>query len=1013
MSFLDFLSHTLQSVKPAAARTVGDFKNFLENPEGGVSTKVGKTVGSPGFQQGVKDTAINVARSFPRDVASIGLSTHILPSDVTGEGVEQYNPTAPNHNSFSHFLLGDQPINGVTGEAEKVGSSVGLKGNANKVFGTVAGIPLAIAGLDVGAGGLGRAGALDALSKASTVEDVTKALNQVKGLKLTPDVVKSVAPQIAASTDKGEINSILTQAVQGVKKPTVSAVAQTVAAPLTDANRVVNENNTAKTVNKVLSGNAEHLRLDQPGPLQQAKDYAANKLPANADGSTTVTAYRAGNGTISAGEHVTLDPNKVKQYVAQRPGSQVSTVQVPLQDLVKSQGLKSEFVYAPKSAVFPAAEDSKNITTKLVDQAKTFGATPSASLESTLKDTNLATRPAKSFEWLNKIKDTQGVAANYLGKVGSDTVYHLSQGAKVVADIQEKTAPLIQESQKLLKSISKDNKVSSSEVQSRIYQALKDRNNAASYLKTPQEKKLYDIAQQVFDSFKSERESRGLGTLENYSPRTAVQDALDAPDRLLQGVRGGTSFNAESAFSKERKLAEGVNIDKNIIDVLPKYVSSQAREFGYKPALDYFKENIGNVNPTYLSDKHSAQVGTEYMQRLFQQVLNPEKASGLEKFINKRLQTTYKSALAFSPRFALQNLTQRFITDTLVSSKAIGTDAKTIAKAFTNDHRAELTKGLTSGKNTITSELGELDTGKAARDFSKFDPGQKVETGNVNDAFFRGAGQQILESPSYKKAVNQGLNKQEAISTALRDSQTKELAIRRGNVVVNQTQFGANIVNKPEFFREGGFVGLIPKKFLQQYQRFSAGMAENILSSFAPQQARELDILRRGNPTETSLVDYSRSTEALQNATKEVISGIKKGVITDVDLADAKSYMAQLSLAKKQLDAGIKNASQFRAGKNLKQAAKMWAAASAVQFLFNGGNPGKAVNSGAPINIPATGREPIPTATHDLPGAAIPALPQNNNQVLGKVLNFVPGVGTAYNRARDANQFFKTLKGGN
>lgn len=118
---------------------------------------------------------------------------------------------------------------------------------------------------------------------------------------------------------------------------------------VTPLNQKVNQENTEKTVNDILSGNREHKRLDNENQLQQAKDYGV--VEEDATPETKVKVYRAGNegSEISPGDHISLTEAGAKKYLKQREGSTLLTHETEAKNLVKSDGTGNEFVFAPKN----------------------------------------------------------------------------------------------------------------------------------------------------------------------------------------------------------------------------------------------------------------------------------------------------------------------------------------------------------------------------------------------------------------------------------------------------------------------------------------------------------------------------------------------------------------------------------------------------------------------------------------------------------------------------------------
>lgn len=125
-----------------------------------------------------------------------------------------------------------------------------------------------------------------------------------------------------------------------------------------DANRNTNERNTQEIVMQTLEGLREDQRISDQKNLSIARDYPANKIKKSAKPESIVKVYRAGT-SINEGDHVTLDRANAEKYASQREGAKVVELKVPLRDLVFSQGIKSEFIYAPKPKLDPKLAGKK------------------------------------------------------------------------------------------------------------------------------------------------------------------------------------------------------------------------------------------------------------------------------------------------------------------------------------------------------------------------------------------------------------------------------------------------------------------------------------------------------------------------------------------------------------------------------------------------------------------------------------------------------------------------------
>lgn len=814
------------------------------------------------------------------------------------------------------------------------------------------------------------------------------------------DVVQAIN---SAKTDK-DVKDILYNAATNTD--TKKAVGNEVVAPSKTIS--FQDNQTPVTPGATQATTFSNALVGKPASIGAPLDEAGNYTSGEMKGQPPLTNFQ---------NLAETSPTEAKNTIAAAATEPTPSISTPV-ERAKTALMGVDKTKTADEATTPVGKGAQNIAQKLDEQLTTYNKDFKAPDEimKKLKPENVATKARKN-DWLNHYEDTASVAGRHFGQVGTDIVNKLAEGAKQVSDIQEAVRPSLDKASSLLDKAAKS-KQGRADIQSRIYSALENRDapnfNPSDYLKTPVEKQIFEETAKVFDFFKDQRVARGKSVVgESYSPRAAVSDALKAPERLLDDARSAFSTDVKSKFSKERvNDIPDAEINKNIIDLLPSYVSSQSKEFGYEGALQFAKENLPKVNPAYLTDAKSRRQGTEYMSNLFSQVLDPPTVSNSERFQNKLIANTYKASLGLSPKFALQNLTQRFVTRAQVSKEAIK-----LSKVMDKNDIDTLRKGITSGNNPLTGEatatangLGTVKKGI----LSKIDPGMKVEKGNVIGAFDKGAAQGIVNSSIYKDALKRGLSPKDAAKEALKDLATADLATRHGNTVVNDTQFGANFVTKPEFFRKTGTILGLSDKWFKQYQRFPQGMVQNLSTILRGNDARALDILKRGDPTQTPLVDYLKSAQALHSGVDDLIKGIKSGEVNDVSMEVAQGYKKSLGNAVGELNKQIKANSQIRGGKTLKNVGKMWAAASAIQFLFDGGASmqgdnqskelGKSLAYGSPISIPTRDQNPLVPS--------LPSMPVSRSGInTRKALDLIPGVGLAYSRGHDILKFIKGLTG--
>lgn len=649
-----------------------------------------------------------------------------------------------------------------------------------------------------------------------------------------------------------------------------------------------------------------------------------------------------------------------------------------------------------------------------------------------LSKTGKATTPASKAPVLEGARDPQSVLSRHFGKEGSDIAYEASQGAKKRSDLQEAAKPLIDDAEKKLGKAAKT-EAGKQDVESRINQALEDRSNADNYLKTPEEKAAYEATKTFYDHYQGHIADAGKGTLENYSPRVARQNAEDASQGLDYTVSQAFSKNTDAPFLKERTKSEpDQQLLEKPVSTMRNYSSAVSKQLAYEDLMKKLPERLQKVNPIYTIDQTAKQGGKEYLQKYLKDLLQPDiptSGKGLGKIIsektqNKLINQTYSSALTLSPKFGLMNRTQGYATRSQISG-----EARKLSKKIDKKDLEDLRGSLTSGDNPISGEADSTasNIGGSKTKLQRTQAKVSGEKANVNHAFDSGVAQHLVDSPIYKQAIKDGKKPKEAAKVALADPDTRELAIRAGNVVTNTTQFGGNIANKPGWLRESGTVLGLSKKWYQQYQRFPLGMTQLLGNVTNPKNARALDIMRRGDPKQTKLVDYLKAAKTLQNALPDAQKTVKRGEgggggggddgrppVTPEQLKETKKL---LDKSVKILDAEIKKNSKIRGTKTAKNVAKMWAAASVIQFLFDGaiGNNkdkttdqkiAKAVKFGAPVNVPTKDQNPI---VPNIPSSPVGKFGINER----KLLNFIPVVGPVVNRGREAAGFVSALTGSN
>lgn len=615
-------------------------------------------------------------------------------------------------------------------------------------------------------------------------------------------------------------------------------------------------------------------------------------------------------------------------------------------------------------------------------------------------------------------QDTLTYSARTVGKPGVDLVYDMLQGNKFKRDALDALRPAMDKINKLNKSISGKSLTSRRDVGARIGAALDDRANAQQYLRTDKERELFDNYVQVFDYVKQLREKGGLETVENYRPWVNMKEASEPPTWLADSVTT-KKVQTESRFSKTRTSTEaGDDVETNLADMIYGYVNSQLNEMAYDAPVKKFKGNFDSINAGNRANAAELNDGVTYLNELVQQAVNPQRKDPATRLISKLTSNVYGAVLPFNPRLAIQNKTQKFAANSRVSK-----GARRLAGKMDAADLKELEKGLIFGDNTVYGQIEDVNPTPTGRKplrekVEKIDYYQKSEKNNVLTSFNKGAAQAIIDSPQYKALVKSGVKKKDAAKQALQDPAVKEAAIRRGNIVVNDTQFGASALARPAALRSEGSVFGIPIKTFTMFTRFPIGMSQHVLETLNGKSTRALEALKNGDPRAVSIsemrTNYHALLDSMEDAHKAVKSGRYTGIPEDVLSEQIKTVKKNLKVIDKQ----AKKASQIRGGKTLRNFTKMWVAAAAIQVIFDTGiqsfedDPvGTTQEALSKTNPTATSF--IAGQNSKLGGIGSAALPVDKYGGVNEraVANYIPGVGLAVNRARDIKKLYNSLTG--
>jgi hypothetical protein len=450
------------------------------------------------------------------------------------------------------------------------------------------------------------------------------------------------------------------------------------------------------------------------------------------------------------------------------------------------------------------------------------------------------------------------------------------------------------------------------------------------------------------------------------------------------------------------------------------YVNSQLNELAYDAPVKKFKTNFDNITSGNKAQAAHMNDGIDYLRTLVEQAVNPQRKSPVERFAGKLTSNVYGSILPFNVRLAVQNKSQKFVANSRVSGAA-----RSLAKKMDEADLKDLEGGIVFGDSTVYGQLEDINPlpkgtrGKLVEKAKKVDPYQRSEADNVLTSYYKGVAQAIVESDQYKAALANGASKKEAAKIALQTPDIKEAAIRRGNVVVNDTQFGASPLARPEMLREEGSIwGVLPKKSVYMFTRFPIGMSQHVLETLNSKNARALEILKNGDPRTVPIAEMRTNYSVLLESMKDAKTAIKEGADINIPENVLDDQIKVVADNLKIIDKEAKKASQIRTGKAVKNLGKMWAAAALIQIIFDGGLQSFAED---PV---AVGGEAIsktnPTVGNRIVGSYSPlasistsASPLDRRGDLNEraLLNYIPVVGLAVNRGRDIQKIYESLAG--
>lgn len=586
------------------------------------------------------------------------------------------------------------------------------------------------------------------------------------------------------------------------------------------------------------------------------------------------------------------------------------------------------------------------------------------------------------------------------GALGADVSSSMVKGAKVKADIGNTLRPLMQDIDKGVKKVAGKTEIGQAQFMTKVDKALTDRQNARSMFKDDAEFKVYQNIEKVYDYIKEERLARGLAVRDDYSPTQMIRAGGEDPSYLASSLNSKIT-TADSRFSKARRSEDGADQAVFSTKDLYNYVNSQSTEFAYKEAAEVFREGIKNVPPEIAQTKQF-QNGIKNLADAYAKAVNPKGTSKGDAIVKGFQSTIYKNILWNNPKNAMFSRAQ-----TLIAKGEVSKSAKQIAKSFDKDTLKKIYDQKWFGDATISADMPttpESRLGKVAEGLRKADINRMGEEYAVKKPYALGYAQGLSETTAFKNAVKEGASQAEAAKIAMKDPAAAEYAARAGNVLVNNTSFGANSMARPEFLRDASAV----KRAFTMFMRFPLGMTQLIKDTANPAQARAIDVLMKGDPRAVPIPEMRAKYQGTLAALKQIEKAAKDGKL-DVNKQALQASINNMKDNIKVVDETIKDLSTIRGNKRAIALAKMWAATAAIQLAWTGLTDPEELNpiEAAASTDPTVLSKVNPANPYSVPRAGLtsPLLPSSRYGInWNGATNLIPGVGAA-------NRLTKNLTG--
>lgn len=451
-----------------------------------------------------------------------------------------------------------------------------------------------------------------------------------------------------------------------------------------------------------------------------------------------------------------------------------------------------------------------------------------------------------------------------------------------------------------------------------VVNALEDRGNAQSYLKTDQAKEVYKNATAVLDYFKKQIEAAGYPAIDDYFPRIVDHDVLsqifdmiaNSDSEQLKAMKERYPslmeiITANSPHLKERTGAEFKSVN-DVPYVLGRYVNSVSKALSLKNAMQYYYERFQKDIPKGL--QHNS---LERARKLVKNVVMPERGRGKAfKVANWIRSRQYPAFLGYNIVASVINRTQVDLARWRWSRKANKIERKLWRRAKKQNLSGALADAIDMASTRATRFLeleGHLlsDETKGAlrKYFDRHDPFQRGEALNWGETELGSIINSVMKDRRYEGLAKE-LGDEGALNKLLEEQDVFDKAVREARVTAAETQVSAMEAMRAEAYDSPSarIILMFTAFKFRQFQLFAQqlGRQEGINGT------RALRILERGVSGEAEPVEVLREIETNRRAVEKLIKEVKRTKDLGVSLEDARQLVRHLKTQEAELNQTIK-----------------------------------------------------------------------------------------------------------